>query len=113
MHKIGIPILILLYFGAGASIGSIIFDLAHGRGDQIAHEYATLAFAGISNTILLPCLLLLWRRRHVAPKFTAASPELRVSRLIVHGLPVNARIAFLLFYSGWVIGFFVPIVFGF
>src|SRR6266516_627239 len=113
MYKIGIPILILLYFGAGASVGSIVFDLAHGRSDQVLHAYATLAFAGIANVLLLPCLLLLWRQRHTDPNVTAGSAELRVSRLVLHGLPITVRIAFLLFACGWGIGFFVPIVFGF
>jgi len=113
MYKIGIPILILLYFGAGGSVGSIVFDLAHGRSDQVLHDYATLAFAGIANMILLPCLPLLWRQRRTDSNITAGSRELRVSRLILHGLPINVRIAFLLFSSGWVIGLLVPIVFGF
>lgn len=113
MHKIGISILALLYFGAGAAIGSMVFDLAHGRSDQVLHDYATLAFAAIANLVLLPCLILLWRQRHGDPHITAESAELRASRLILRGLPVNAHIAFLLFSSGWVIGFLVPIVFGF
>src|SRR5882724_11677893 len=100
MYKLGISILVLLYFGAGGSVGSIVFDLTHGRSDEILNAYGTLAFAAIANLVLLPCLWLLWRQRHVDPPITAGSSEVRASGLVLRGLPINARIAFLLFFIG-------------
>ena len=113
MRKLGISILTLCYFGAGSSIGSIIFDLAHGRSDQVIHEYGIMAFTVAANAVLLPCLIHIWRQRNADPAVTMESSEMRLSRLFLHGLPFNNRIAFLLFSVGWVIGFLVPLVFGF
>ena len=59
----------LLSFGAGGSVGSIVFDLMRGRSDEILDAYGTLAFG--ANLVLLSCLWLLWRQRHVAPPITA------------------------------------------
>ena len=112
MRKLGISILAVCYFGAGSSIGSILFDLWHGRGDQVFHAYGILAFTALANLVLLPCLLFIWRQRNAEPD-ARQSAEMRPSSLLLPELPFNNRIAFLLFSVAWVIGFLVPIVFGF
>jgi hypothetical protein len=112
IRTLGISILALLYCGAGGGVGGILFDLAHGRTDD-AQRLGPLVFTCVANLLLLPCLLLLWRQRRAEPAITTDSKELRMTRLFLHGLPVNRRIAFALFATAWFVGFLLPIVFGF
>lgn len=112
IRTLGISILALLYCGAGGGIGGILFDLTHGRTDE-ALRLGPLWFTVIANLLLLPCLLVLWRQRHAEPAITTRSQELRLTRLLLRGFPVNGRIAFALFAACWLIGLLLPVIFGF
>lgn len=105
MHKLGISILTVLYFGVGGLLGEFLRALWQRRvADAYSDSRWLLAVMVIGNLLCILCLILLFKQlKHEPPmeKFD------RSSHPAVYGLPVTGRIAFLLFAVAWVMGLVV------
>lgn len=109
MHKLGISVLTVLYFGVGGLFGEFLRALFLGRvADQYQDSRSLVVVMVIGNLIGIPCLILLFKQRNREPRLETFD---RSSHRLVYGLPVTGRIALLLFATAWVLGFVVSIVF--
>lgn len=89
----------------------MLYQLGRGRMEQVLADPVDLLGGFAANAVLLTCLWLLWRKRTTDPEILASSLWERAVQSGTASLPVNHRVAFLLFAACWVIGVFVPIVF--
>jgi hypothetical protein len=109
MHSLGIKILAIFYCGAGGIFGEFIRAVLRGRASEwFTDRRGFLIGIAVSNVIAISCLVLLRRRSVVeAPMQSIGRPF----EIVVRGLPVTNRVAFLLFSIAWVIGLILGIVF--
>jgi len=108
LHNIGIKLLALFYFGAGASIGEPVRHFFQGRGRN-SFGNPTYFFVSIgANLVAIGCLVFV-RRRAVAesPMRQITSPLV----MLVRGLPVTNRVAFLLCTTTYIIGLVIGFIF--
>ena len=109
MYTFGLSLLALFYFGVGGLLGEFLHALALGRvADSYQDSHGLLVAMVIGNLVGLPCLVLLFKQRHREPRLESLGQPQQV---LLKGLPINSRIAFLLLSVAWVIGFAVSILF--
>jgi hypothetical protein len=110
MHKIGILVLSLFFLSAGAMLGDNLLDLLHGKLARILKEPGLLWFSLIANPVCWLCIWLLWRKARQSDPMQFGDSRLTFSRLVLRGLPLTDRLAFLTFSITWVLGFLLGFV---
>jgi len=108
MHSLGIKVLVVFYLCAGGFIGESIRRILQGRrSDIFDYPWFLWTVFGV-NAVAITCLVLLRRRAAVEPPMQKLERPLLI---LVRGLPVTNRVAFLLFTVSYIIGFVVGILF--
>ena len=105
MHHVGILILSLLFFAAGSMLGSGLFELLHGTFARWASERVPFWFTIGANPVCWLCIWLLWRKAKRLTPMRAGDSRLKFTQLVVRGLPITDRVAFLAFTILWTLGF--------
>jgi len=108
-HLLGLKLLSIFYFFAGASLGELISGIVRRKAiDWLAERQGFLAAVLITNVIAVTCAHFLRRRASIeAPIERIARPV----KSLIFGIPTNTRIAFLLWGVSWMIGLIVGIAF--
>lgn len=108
MHTLGIKLLAIFYFAAGAFIGESLSRIFHDRGSELSVHHAYVWMVLGVNIVAITCLILIGRRMFRETPLERIEPSLRT---LVRGLPVTNRVAFLLFTTCYVIGLGVGLFF--
>ena len=108
MHSLGIKLLVVFYLCAGGFIGESVRRILQNRKSELFRDPWYLWTVLGVNVVALSCLVLLRHRAVVEQPLQKVEHPLRI---LVHGLPVNYRVAFLLFTTSYILGLVVGILF--
>ena len=108
MRSLGIKLLVVFHLCAGGFIGESVRRILQDRNSELfRYPWYLWTVIGV-NVVALSCLVLLRRRAVVEPPLQKIEHPLRI---LVHGLPVTNRVAFLLFTTSYIVGLVVGILF--